>query len=149
MSRGKNTILLVIVAALTAALTACLSPAKSAETLEGTEWVLVSLNSNSLVAGSNITLNFAEGKAAGYSGCNSYGGQYTATGDGSLQIPELAVTVMLCLMPEGVMQQEEVYVKALSSAAAYRVVDDRLEIGDASAETILVFERKKDIRSIR
>ena len=142
MSRGKNALLLFVVTALAVVLAACLNPAKSAETLDSTEWVLVSLNGHRLVAGSNITLNFAEGKAAGSSGCNSYGGQYTATGEGSLQIPELAVTAMACLAPEGVMEQEAVYVKALSSAAAYRVVDNRLEIDDASGETILVFERK-------
>jgi heat shock protein HslJ len=38
------------------------------------------------------------------------------------------------------MEQEATYIEALQDAAAYRIVDDRLEIADASRETTLVFE---------
>lgn len=80
-------------------------------------------------------------------GCNGYGGgrdsgKYMATDEGTLTIPQIAVTVQLCLTPEGIMEQEAAYIEALQNAAAYRVMDDRLEIANAAGETTLVFARE-------
>lgn len=108
--------------------------------LQGSEWVLVSLNGQELVQGTNVTLAFAEKEAGGSAGCNHYGGPYTATNKGGFAMTEIAITEMYCMEPDGVMDQETVYTKALMSAAAYRVVDDRLEIDNAAGETVLVFE---------
>jgi heat shock protein HslJ len=118
-------------------------------TLEGTEWALVSLNGDSLIEGTNITLNFAEGILSGFAGCNAYGGgpdsgPYTATDEGALTIPQIAVTMQRCLTPEGVIQQELAYIETLRNAAAYRVMDDRLEIDNAAGETTLIFARKEE-----
>jgi len=131
-------------------------PGTSAD-LVGTEWVLISLNGESLIEGTNITLNFAastepsrsEGILSGFAGCNAYGGgpdsgPYTATDEGTLTIPRIAVTAQLCLTPEGVIQQEVAYIETLRNAAAYRVMDDRLEIDNAAGETTLVFARKEE-----
>jgi heat shock protein HslJ len=112
-------------------------------TLDGTEWVLTSLNGGNLLAGSHITLAFAEGQASGYAGCNRYSSEYTAADEGILTIPEVAITARDCLEPEGVMQQEMAYVEALRSAVAYRLMDDRLEIENASGETILKFAKQE------
>jgi heat shock protein HslJ len=80
-------------------------------------------------------------------GCNGYGGgrdsgKYIVTDDGSLKIPQLAVTLQLCVEPKGIMEQEAAYIEALRNAAVYRVMDDRLEITNAAGETTLVFARK-------
>jgi heat shock protein HslJ len=147
----------VALIALAAVLTACsgfgevVAPS-NAETeqpgdrvdLDGTEWVLISLNGNSLIEGSNITLDFTEGQVSGFAGCNWYGGKHTGTDKDPLAIAEMAVTAQLCPAPEGVMQQETAYTEALQNAAACRVVDDRLEIDNAAGETTLVFARKAD-----
>ena len=113
--------------------------------LNETEWVLTSLNSGSPVEESRITLTFAEGSVSGFTGCNYYGDEYTMADEGTLTIPEIAITERLCLMPKGVMPQETAYIEALSDAAAYRVMDDRLEIDDAAGETILVFTLKEEL----
>jgi heat shock protein HslJ len=132
------------------------SPKPATADLDGTEWVLISLNGDSLIEGTCITLNFAactepsrsEGVLSGFAGCNDYGGgrdsgKYTATGDGFLTIPhEIAVTLQLCSEPEGVMEQEATYIEALRNAAAYRVMDDRLHIDIAAGGTTLVFTRR-------
>lgn len=112
--------------------------------LDGTEWVLTSLYGNNLVEGSNITLNFGEGSVGGFAGCNGYGGGYTAADDGTLMIPEIAVTAQLCQAPDGVMPQEDAYIQALGNAAAYRVTDGRLEIDNGSGETTLAFSIKEE-----
>jgi len=113
--------------------------------LNETEWVLTSLNGGSPVEESRITLTFAEGSVSGFTGCNYYGDEYTMADEGTLTIPEIAITERLCLMPKGVMPQETAYIEALSDAAAYRVMDDRLEIDDAAGETILVFTLKEEL----
>jgi len=113
--------------------------------LDGTEWVLTSLNGRGLVEGSNITLNFAEGQINGFAGCNNYGVEYTSADEGTLTIPEIEITQQLCQTPEGTMQQEGAYIETLRNGAAYRIMDDRLEIDDASGETTLVFTRKEEL----
>jgi heat shock protein HslJ len=127
-----------------------LSSCGSAETLVGTEWVLTSLNGESLIEGTEINLYFKEAFLGGSMTCNNYGGgpdsgKYVATDDGTLRLPHpIAVTVQLCSEPKGVMEQEATYIETLRRAASYRVVDDRLEIDNAAGETTLVFARKEE-----
>lgn len=111
------------------------------------EWRLISLNGEDLIEGTEITLYFKEDYLGGSMTCNIYGGgpdsgKYEATDEGTLKVPQLAWTVQLCSEPEGVMEQEEAYIEALQNAAAYRVMDDRLEIYDAAGETTIVFAKK-------
>jgi heat shock protein HslJ len=115
--------------------------------LVGTEWVLASLNGESLIEGTEINLRFDEAFLTGSMTCNGYGGGpdsggYVATADGTLTIGEyFAVTVQLCSEPAGIMEQEAAYIEALLSADSYRVVEDRLEITSATGDAVLVFER--------
>ncbi len=113
--------------------------------LDGSKWVLSSINGKSLVEGSNVTLSFADGRAGGFGGCNSYGAGYVATGGGTLTIAEIEVTLQLCQTPAGVMEQERAYVEALSEAAVYQVTHSHLEIGGAAGQTTLVFARKESL----
>jgi heat shock protein HslJ len=115
--------------------------------LAGTEWTLVSLNGEPLLAGTEIDVYFEETHLGGKMTCNGYGGgpdsgRYSAKKDGTLDVPMLAVTLQACESPKGVMEQEAAYIKTLQGAARYRVVGDSLEIEDAAGETMLVFARK-------
>jgi heat shock protein HslJ len=141
MLRIKQTIGMLIAYVLPAVLAACSASAQSAD-LDGTEWVLTSLNGRNLIPGTDITLNFDQGKATGFAGCNAYGGPYTAS-EGTLKIDEFTITVMACLGPEGVMQQEKTYTEALRNAAAYRMVGDRLEIANNVGVITLAFAKKE------
>jgi heat shock protein HslJ len=124
-------------ALMTAALLAACSAGGS--DLDSTTWTLVSIDGASLLAGSHISLEFRDGNAGGNSGCNAYGGPYTARRGGSLSIAGLSMTDMACMDPEGVMEQESVYLDALTRAAAYRIDGDRLEI---TGGPVLVFVRQ-------
>ncbi len=110
--------------------------------LDGTTWVLVSLNGQPPVAGSNIRLHFGVGQQQrqfeGFSGCNSYGGTYTSD-QNTLKFVEIQSTAMACERQD-LMQQEQVYVQALQKAATYQIENGRLEIGDAGGQTVLVFQ---------
>jgi heat shock protein HslJ len=111
--------------------------------LDGTEWILTSLQGAGLLAGTNITLEFAEGHVSGFASCNAYGGPYVVDGAG-LAIQELETTAQGCIEPDGIMDQESAYTQALLAGAAYRLAGGRLEILDDTGETLLVFERKEE-----
>ena len=124
----------------------------AAKNLVGTEWVLTSLGGESLIEGTEINLYFEEAFLGGSMTCNGYGGgpdsgKYIATNEGTLTIPQLAVTVQLCSEPEGIMEQEKAYIEVLHNAATYQVMEDRLEIAGAAGETILVFTRQEEYDS--
>jgi heat shock protein HslJ len=117
------------------------------------------LNGHDLIEDTRITLRFADGFVQGFAGCNAYRRliigsddethQYRATRDdsptadaaqsGSLKIPKFIITDKDCPSPEGVMEQERAYVETLRNAAAYRIIEDRLEVDNIEGETILVF----------
>jgi heat shock protein HslJ len=126
---------------ISALLAACaFSGGSSAASLQG-EWTLSTLNGKAPLAGTTITATFEKDTVGGRSGCNSYGGSFTARGN-KLSASELAMTEMYCMDPEGVMDQETAYLQALSQAASFSVENGQLEIHDASENTVLVFVKK-------
>jgi heat shock protein HslJ len=135
MLHSKQTIVTLIALVLAAALAACGGERPGASPgLDGTEWVLISLNGTSLVEGTNITLTFAEGRVNGFAGCNTYNAAYTS--DGSTFTSETpAATEMACSAPAGVMEQEQCYLGFLGDVTVYRIVGSqlRLETGDGRA----------------
>jgi heat shock protein HslJ len=116
--------------------------------LAGSEWTLASLRGSPPLEGTHISLEFEEEWLGGFAGCNTYGGGpewggYTATEEGTLTVPMIAMTVIACpSAPEGVMEQERAYVETLRAATAYQLDGDRLELQDAAGETVLAYSRQ-------
>lgn len=154
----RQMIVIFFVMVLTAVLAACgpqettharVPPPTTGSVLPGTKWVLTSLRGQPLLPDTTISLEFGEAWYSGYTGCNNYGGgpdsgKYTATDEGILKIIGMAVTVQFCPTPAGVMEQEQTYIAAFASIAAYRLIDDRLELQDATGETVLVYARQPE-----
>lgn len=120
-----------------------ISSGSEADSLEGQVWNLTSyVNSVGAVteaaASSHVTAEFKDGQVSGSAGCNSYSASYQVDGS-SIQIGEAASTMMFCEEPEGVMDQEAAYLKALSMAASFQISNGLLQIADADGNTILVF----------
>jgi heat shock protein HslJ len=113
--------------------------------LVGSEWVLTVLNGEPLVEGTHITLAFGPRQASGFAGCNRYGLEYTTPREGALSVGETEKTLELCLGPEGVMEQERAYTKALRNATTYRLVADRLELANAAGDTILSYRKREPL----
>jgi heat shock protein HslJ len=129
-------------------LTACVigrdtSPSDSAA-LESKTWVLISYGEEgglqALLEGVEITATFIPGEAAvrGSSGCNHYFGDYEVTGN-ELSVSNIAFTEMACLTPEGVMEQEQVFLSMLAAAESFQVHGKQLTISSAG-DQILKFE---------
>jgi heat shock protein HslJ len=127
---------LVFIAVLAALLPACGS--SGATVLRDTAWELESLTGNDVLPGTTITIEFSGDQVSGSAGCNQYGGSYQA-GENSLSVGDVFSTEMGCLEPEGILEQEGVYLAALRAAAAYQITADRLEIFDEAGAQVLVF----------
>jgi len=101
--------------------------------LSGTSWEVITYNNGkqavtSVLAGSSITANFGgDGTLSGNGGCNNYNGTYTVTAK-QIKIGPLASTRMFCADPEGVMDQEALYLAALETADTYKVEGTNLEL---------------------
>lgn len=121
---------------LTLLLAACAAPGAD---LSG-EWTLTSINGQPPLEGSTVTAVFDDGRVGGQAGCNSYGGPYSVSGQ-KLTVSDLAQTLMYCMEPAGLMEQESAFTHAFSQAASFSVTGDRLEIQNAAGETILTFSK--------
>jgi putative lipoprotein len=108
--------------------------------LAGTQWNLAALNGQAPVAGfDRLALKFeSDSQVSGNSGCNSFGGSYTATG-GALRFGPLAGTLRACA-EQALNDQEARYYTALSNTAAFELAGGRLLFKDASGATVLVFD---------
>lgn len=82
----------------------------------------------SLIDGSEITATFGtDGVLSGSSGCNRYRAAYVVK-DSSMTIQTPSSTRKACTQPDGVMQQEQEYLKALTTAATYTLQGNQLEL---------------------
>lgn len=120
------------------------TPTAALASLAGTEWVLTTLNGQSLAPQTYITIRFTSTHATGFAGCNMYGGSYALSAEDALSVPGFDITAMGCLTPEGVMEQEEAYMKTLGRVHTYRLNDDQLELTDAEGNSLLTFIRQPD-----
>jgi len=95
--------------------------------LDGTSWRLLSLEGGDPLAGIEITATFEHGSVHGSSGCNSYSASYNVIGN-TINIREIQLTLMACVLPEGAMDQEQRFVSLLGSSDSYELLDGQLRL---------------------
>ena len=85
-----------------------------------------------------ITATFTDGgRISGFSGCNTHSGTFTTAGD-SIDISDrLAVTMRACDEPR--MRAESAFLAALSSAGAYAVKGESLNLFDRHGRAVAEF----------
>ena len=100
-----------------------------------------------LLPGTTVDLVFNEGGSfSGNSGCNTYTGLFVTDGE-ELTFENIAGTEIFCEDPEGIMDQEALYLELLGDAEGYRItpdgrleiVLDRLENNQQVEKVVLVF----------
>jgi heat shock protein HslJ len=96
--------------------------------LDTAVWLLTNLGGQPLVPGTNVTLQFLSGEFAGFSGCNSYTGNYAveqnAEGAYVITIQSLSSTKQVC--PDTIMQQENMYLSQIVMVTAARIENNLL-----------------------
>jgi heat shock protein HslJ len=116
------------------------------QSLGDSSWTLIGYNNGkggvvSIIIDSEITANFSEdGRLAGNSGCNNYSAQYETDGD-QIKIETAEVTEMACLEPEGVMEQEQLYLAALKTADTYKIDGVTMEMRTSEGAMVADFQR--------
>ena len=113
--------------------------------LKGVSWRATMYNNGrdaavSLIDGSQITAKFgADGVLSGSAGCNRYQAAYVIEGS-SITIQAPTTTRKACSRPDGVMQQESEYLKALPTAATYGIQGRQLELRTAEGALVALFQ---------
>ena len=121
--------------------------AADVQDLTGTEWDVTMYNNGreavvGVIEGTEITALFGDnGEMSGSAGCNQYIGSYTVSGN-TIQIGQLGTTFRLCAEPEGVMEQEQAFLAALQSAAAFRIEGDQMEMRTAADAIAVMMTRR-------
>ena len=139
-------------AALTLMLAGCAMTPSAPEAgappaLPGTTWTATALARDAgalaaLVPGSKITLAFgADGRASGSAGCNRYFASYQTEGS-KLSLKGGGSTRMMC-GGDGVMAQEQAYLRALDTVATMRIEANRLELRTAAGGPVATFTRER------
>jgi heat shock protein HslJ len=109
------------------------APAGS-DALPGSSWIVIGYNNGkqavvSTMAGTDLTASFGtDGTLSGNSGCNTYSAAYQIDGN-KITIGPAATTRMAC--EQAVMDQEQQYLAALSTAATYRIDGSKMEMHTA------------------
>jgi heat shock protein HslJ/uncharacterized lipoprotein YbaY len=90
--------------------------------LQGKEWVVEDIDRGGIIDRSRVTLNFdARDRVFGRSGCNTYNGRYTLTGEG-LSVANPVSTLKACA--ESLMQQEKRFLEILGGVQRFELTDD-------------------------
>lgn len=110
----------------------------------GTLWQLTGYNNGmggfvSVLVDTEITAVFGEdGSLGGSAGCNNYATFYELDGR-AISVGPPASTMMMCPVPEGIMEQERAYLAALESATAYEIEGQQLTITGADGQKVLAY----------
>jgi heat shock protein HslJ len=121
--------------------------------LVGTQWDVIGYNNGkggvvSVAAGTELSALFGEdGTLAGSAGCNNYSAAYevddASAAEGEISIGPAASTRMMCPEPEGVMEQEALYLAALEMAEVFRIQGDRLQLRTAEGSLVADYRVKE------
>ena len=127
MSKMKYVAVVALAGIAILALAACQrADSAASDPLDGTSWVLMAYRKTRPISGTTITATFEDGQVRGSAGCNSYSGSYQISGD-TITVGAVAITEMACLEPEGVMEQELLFVEFLTDAQTFRLADGQLQ----------------------
>ena len=109
----------------------------------GQTWILTTYNDAQPIGGHQPTLRFDPEQISGTTGCNHYGGMYQIDGD-SIRFEGIYSTEMACLDPEGLMDQERVYLELLGNADRFELSNGVLTFYAKSIPN-LVFEIQSEV----
>ena len=98
------------------------------------------------VAGSALTLEFADDHASGNSGCNTFNGPVKLSGVDRIALGPFASTLRACADP-AVSTQEQQYLAALALAVRYRVSGSRLTLYREGGTIAATLERASGLTS--
>ncbi len=127
---------LLIIGVLACLLLAACAPSDS---LNGTTWILATLQGQPALMDKSVTLNFADGVLSGNDGCNSYSTTYQISGEKLTIDKNIISTMMACADP--IMQQASAFQEVLINTTAYQIDKNQLSLVDENGQTLAVFSK--------
>jgi heat shock protein HslJ len=96
------------------------------------------------VPGARPEIRFApDGAVTGTTGCNSFRGSYR-TDAGSIAVQPPATTRRFCLRPPGVMEQESLFLDAITAASAFTVDEHgTLVLSNGAGDPLMEMSRQE------
>ena len=103
--------------------------------LDGTAWRVVAIDGAPPLVGTELTLRFDAGRAAGSAGANRYFTSWKLDGS-KLTFGQAGATRMVLNEPPGIMEQEARFLPALTETDPARVEDTALVLGAAGKDRL-------------
>ena len=110
----------------------------------GSSWILTTYNDQQSITDHQPILKFETDQVSGTTGCNHYGGNFQIDED-SIHFEGIFNTEMACLEPEGLMEQERIYLDLLRRVDQYELEGESLTFY-IELNPVLVFEVESDGR---
>ena len=135
-----------IIAALLilAFISACSFDAKSTTptmTLANTQWNLKTLNGKAINTERPLSIQFDNSRMNGFSGCNQFFGNYTASNDGVFSSSGIGATKMACIGDKDQLEQQ--FFSQLKQATQYGVTREQLHLLDNKRNILMIFGATK------
>jgi len=127
-------------------LSACTPSTERAIELDGTCWMLKKMEDQQDLAGTVISLEFKDGQMKGSAGCNAYGAEYSIQARNGITFGSIERNLEACIEPEGVMQQEEQYLRTLWTVTSYQTEGEGLTLFDEQGKVLLQYERRPEFQ---
>ena len=93
--------------------------------LVGSAWVISSYNGQQPLSGYEPTMKFEANRISGSTGCNLYSGAFQIKDD-RIEFDGVQSTEMACLDPEGLMDQEQIFLEILRGVVRFSLTDEEL-----------------------
>lgn len=134
MKKKVYSVIVIFVVMLTVSACGGIGAQDSAD-LEETSWVLSSYRKTTPIGTARPTISFKNGEISGSASCNHYGGSYEVDGN-KISFGAMFMTEMYCVDPEGVMDQESLYLEMLGNAERFELSESQLVIFTADGESL-------------
>lgn len=93
--------------------------------LTGSTWILTTFNDQKPISDYQPTLQFEGDQVSGTTGCNHYGGTYQINKD-TIKFEGVFITEMACLDPDGLMDQEQIFLETMRDVFKFILTDEEL-----------------------
>lgn len=93
--------------------------------LIGSAWILTTYNGQQPINGYQPTMKFEADRISGSTGCNHFGGDFLIKDD-TVKFEGVHSTEMACMEPEGIMDQERIYLETLQAVVRFSFTDEEL-----------------------
>ena len=103
--------------------------------LEGTSWTVTHIVGKTAIDGSEPSIAFDDGRAAGTTGCNRWFSAYEVDGD-TISFGMAGSTMMMC-HGDGVMEQEQAFLRTLELVETFEVADEALSLSGSEGTVLL------------